>query len=50
MCEIGEPIEIIDVEPLSLPASLRKKEKQPEPAVVPFEVPVSDATERGVPK
>jgi len=42
MCEMGKPIETIDVEPLNLPAPLRKEEKQPEPAVVPFEVPVSE--------
>jgi hypothetical protein len=29
MCEIGKPIEIIDVEPLSLPAPLRRETEQP---------------------
>ena len=37
MCEIGKPIEIIDVEPLKLPAPLPRTENEPErqPAVVP---------------
>jgi hypothetical protein len=51
MCDIGKPIEIIDVEPLSLPAPLRKEQEQPatvapvsaetpiEPAVVAVEKP-----------
>jgi hypothetical protein len=38
MCEIGKPIEIIDVEPLSLPAPLRRETEQP----VTVEVPVSE--------
>lgn len=44
MCEIGKPIEIIDVEPLSLPASLRKGKEAPveQPATV--EVPVSETS------
>ncbi len=37
MCNIGKPIEIIDVEPLSLPAPMRK-EGQPE--LEPVAVPV----------
>lgn len=41
MCEIGKPVEIIDVEPLNLPAPLRR-EKEQEPAVLPVEVPVSE--------
>jgi len=28
MCEIGEPLEIIDVEPLSLPAPPRRQQEQ----------------------
>jgi hypothetical protein len=35
MCDIGKPVEMIDVEPLSLPAPVRK-EKQP-----PVEQPVT---------
>lgn len=38
MCEIGKPIEIIDVEPLTLPAPLRRETEQP----VTVEVPVSE--------
>ena len=43
MCEIGQPIEIIDVEPLNLPAPLPRKESEPErePAVIPA-VPVTE--------
>jgi hypothetical protein len=44
MCEVGKPIEIIDVEPLRLPASLRKEEEQPTEQPVTVEVPVSDTT------
>jgi hypothetical protein len=44
MCEIGKPVEIIDVEPLSLPAPLHKEQPQEEPIVVPVEVPVSETT------
>ena len=40
MCEIGKPIEIIDVEPLSLPAVLRRKRKE----LVTMEVLVSETT------
>jgi hypothetical protein len=44
MCEIGKPVEIIDVEPLNLPAPLpgRREIEQPEPVVVP--VPVTEPT------
>ena len=44
MCEIGKPIEIIDVQPLNLPAPLRREKETPveQPATV--EVPVSEAT------
>lgn len=44
MCEIGKPVEIIDVAPLALPAPLRREEKQTEPAVASVEVPVSETT------
>jgi hypothetical protein len=45
MCEIGKPIEIIDVAPLSLPAPLprAKNETELEPAVIPA-VPVTETT------
>jgi hypothetical protein len=44
MCEIGKPLEIIDVEPLSVPAPLRKEKNAPveQPATV--EAPVSETT------
>jgi len=44
MCNIGEPIQIFDVEPLSLPAPLRREKETPveQPATV--EVPVSAET------
>ena len=29
MCNIGKPVEILDVEPLSLPAPLRRDTEQP---------------------
>ena len=35
MCEIGKPIELINVEPLSLPAPLRKEQEQPKTVEVP---------------
>jgi len=37
MCQIGKPIEIIDVEPLNLPAPLPRTKNEPgrEPAVIP---------------
>jgi hypothetical protein len=43
MCEIGKPIEIIDVEPLNIPAPLQGTKNEPErlPAVVPA-APVSE--------
>lgn len=45
MCEIGKPIKIIDVEPLSLPAPLpcTKNEPERQPAVVPA-APVTETT------
>ena len=43
MCDIGKPVEIIDVIPLSLPAPLRKEEQpEPQPEIVPVEVPVAE--------
>jgi hypothetical protein len=44
MCEVGRPIEIIDVEPLKLPAPLRREKETSveQPATV--EVPVSETT------
>ena len=45
MCEVGKPIEIIDVEPLKLPAPLQRTKNEPErqPAVVPA-TPVTETT------
>ena len=45
MCEIGKPIEIIDVEPLNHPAPLPRTKNEPErqPAVVPA-APVTETT------
>ena len=46
MCNIGKPVEIIDVEPLSLPAPLRREKEHPTDQPVTIEVPVtvSDTT------
>lgn len=44
MCEIGRPIEIIQVEPLNLPAPLPGHENEPEPKprpAAPVYVPVT---------
>lgn len=38
MCNIGKPIEILDVEPLSLPARLRREQEQPTGQPVTVEV------------
>ena len=45
MCEIGKPIEIIDVEPLKLPAPLQgtKNESESDTAATPA-VPVTETT------
>jgi hypothetical protein len=45
MCEIGKPIEIVDVEPLKLPAPLQgtKNESASETAAIPA-VPVTETT------
>jgi hypothetical protein len=44
MCDIGKPVEVIDVEPLSLPVPLRRKPEQPTEQPVTVEVPVSETT------
>ena len=46
MCDIGNPLEIIDVVPLNLPAPLRREQPEPqeEPISVPLEVPVTAET------
>ena len=44
MCEIGKPIEIIEVEPLKLPAPLRKEKLLPTEQPVTVEAPVSETT------
>jgi hypothetical protein len=41
MCEIGKPLEILDVQPLNLPVPLRREQEQPEEAPVTIEVPVT---------
>jgi len=42
MCEIGKPIEIIDVVPLNLPAPLRREQEAPAEQPVTVEVPVAE--------
>ncbi|MGC1619221.1 MAG: hypothetical protein WA765_12100 [Candidatus Acidiferrum sp.] len=42
MCEIGKPIEIIDVVPLRLPAPLHGEAERPAGQPVIVEVPVSE--------
>ena len=44
MCEIGKPIEIIDVEPLSLPAPLRQEKEAPAEQAGTVEVPDAETT------
>jgi hypothetical protein len=44
MCEIGKPIEIIDVVPLSLPAPPRREKEQPAEQPVTVEVHVTETT------
>ena len=48
MCDIGKPIEIIDVEPLSLPTPLRREKEQPtqQPATVEAFVSAETPVER----
>ncbi len=44
MCEIGEPLEVIDSQPLSPPAALRWETEQPVTVEIPVaeEVPVAE--------
>jgi len=42
MCEIGKPLEILNVEPLVLPAPLRREQEQPEEKPLTIEVPVAE--------
>ena len=44
MCDIGKPIEIIGVEPLSLPLPLCREKETPAEQPVTVEVPVTDTT------
>jgi len=49
MCDIGKPLEIIDVIPVNLPAPLRREPiEQPEEQPVTYEVPVTAETETTV--
>lgn len=48
MCEIGKPVEIIDVGPLSLPAPLRKDKEASVEQPVAVEVPVAETTVKPV--
>lgn len=50
MCEIGQPLEIIDVEPLNLPAPLRKEAPAETEQPVTVEVPVAETTVVSVPR
>lgn len=47
MCEIGKPLEIIDVQPLCLPAPLRREKETPVEQPVPVEVPVAQEIPEG---
>ena len=42
MCDIGKPLEILDVEPLVLPAPLCKETQEPISEPVTVEVPVAE--------
>lgn len=42
MCDIGKPIEMIDVEPLSLPAPVRGEKEVPVEQRVTVEIPISN--------
>jgi len=44
MCEIGKPVEFMDVEPLSLPAPLRKEKPAATVQPVTAEVRVQETT------
>lgn len=50
MCEIGKPLEILDVEPLVLPAPLHREKEQPaeQPVTEEVPVPVSETTVKAV--
>ena len=41
MCDIGTPLEILDVQPLNLPAPLRREIEQPAEQPVTIEIPVT---------
>jgi hypothetical protein len=43
MCNIGEPLEILNVEPLSLPAPLRRETEHPAEQPLTVEPPVEVA-------
>ena len=43
-CAIGKPVEIIDVEPLSLPMPLRREKEAPVERPGTVEVPVAETT------
>lgn len=42
MCNIGKPVEILDVEPLALPAPLRRETEVPAEQPATVEVPVAE--------
>jgi hypothetical protein len=44
MCEIGKPLEILDIEPLVLPAPLRKEQERPAEQPVTVEVRITETT------
>ena len=44
MCEIGKPLEVIDSQPVVLPAPLRKETKTPVEQPVTVKVPVPETT------
>lgn len=44
MCEIGKPVEMIDVEPLALPSPLRREKEVLVERPMTAEVPVSETT------
>jgi hypothetical protein len=44
MCNIGKPVEILDVEALSLPVPLPRREENPAEQPVTVEVPVTETT------
>ncbi len=44
MCYIGQPQEIVTVDPLVLPAPLPRREQEPEPEPLIVPVPVTEPT------